>query len=291
MSLLSSRLGLLGPMLLVVLTMSLSANALGWSRYGHETTGYLAMRHLTPEAKAQIDAILGEETLGSVGAWADQVRGDRRETAPYHYVNGPRDELHPSHEDLHLPQGTVYTAILMYRDQLLDESLSDEQRKEALKFLVHFVSDIHQPLHTGFADDLGGNRFEVVYRDEPFNIHRYWDLNIIEPRLDRFSSAEYAAYLDNSFSDDEKNLWITQTDPEPWVVESRRYLFAGLYPVPQRYEFDSGRVRTEPVPVMDDTYREVWMPAAELQLTRSGLRLAGMLNEVFAQSATQSATQ
>lgn len=283
MPLIVSRLGLAGLMLCIILTTTLSSTAQGWSRYGHETTGHLAERYLTPEAKAQVDALLGEETLGSVGAWADQVRGDRRETAPFHYVNGPRDQLHPSHDDLHLPQGTVYTAILMYRDQLVDNTLSFEQRKEALKFLVHFVSDIHQPLHTGFADDLGGNRFEVIYRDETFNIHRYWDLNIIEPRLDRFSSKQYAAYLDSSFSEDEKTLWISQTDPKPWVVESRRFLFAGLYPVPQRYEYDSGRTRQDPVPVMDDTYRDVWMPSAELQLARSGLRLAGILNEVFAQ--------
>lgn len=283
MPLICAHYGLRGLTFVLMLCLGGLSTAHGWSRYGHETTGHLAERYLTPEAKAQVDALLGEETLGSVGAWADQVRGDRRDTAPYHYVNGPRDQLHPSHDDLHLPQGTVYTAILMYRDQLLDPTLSAEQRKEALKFLVHFVSDIHQPLHTGFADDLGGNRFEVIYRDEPFNIHRYWDLNIIEPRLDRFSSKEYAAYLDNSFSADEKNLWIRQTDPKPWVVESRRYLFAGLYPVPQLYEYDSGRIRQEPIPVMDDTYREVWMPAAELQLARSGLRLAGILNEVFAQ--------
>ncbi len=256
-------------------------SAWGWSRYAHETTGHLAERHLSDEAKAAVAALLGEESLGSVGAWADQVRGDRRDTAPYHYVNGPRDQLHPSHEDLHLPQGTVYTAILMYRDQLTDPSLSKDQRMEALKFLVHFVGDIHQPLHTGFGDDRGGNLFEVIYRDEPFNIHRYWDLNVIEPRLDQLNSKEYAAYLDQAYSSDEKALWITQTDPEPWVVEARRYIFSGLYPVPQRYEYDSGRERTQPIPVMDDTYREVWMPVAELQLARSGLRLAGILNEVF----------
>ncbi len=259
------------------------SNAHAWSRYGHEAIGYLAERHLTPEASAFVEELLGEETLGSVAAWADQVRGDRRDTAPYHYVNGPRDRLVPREEDLHLPQGTVYTAILMYQDQLMDEDLSRDARIEALKFLVHFVGDVHQPLHTGFADDLGGNRFQVIYRDEPFNIHRYWDLNIIEPRLDRLSSSAYAAYLDEVFATAQKTLWISQTDPKPWVTEARRYLFAGLYPVPQRYEYDSGRDRTEPVPVMDETYREVWMPTAEIQIARAGLRLAGILNGLAAQ--------
>jgi len=258
-----------------------SGNANAWSRYAHETVGYLAQIHLSEQAKAEVEAILGEESLGSVGAWADQVRGDRRDTAPFHYVNGPRDQLHPTDEDLHLPQGNVYTAILMYRDQLLDSDLSQQEREEALKFLVHFVGDIHQPLHTGFGDDRGGNTFGVIYKDEPFNLHRYWDLNVIEPRLDRLSSKEYAAYLDGSYSPDQKALWIEQTDPLPWVVEARRYLFAGLYPVPQVYESESGRTRDEPIPVMDDTYREVWMPVAEIQLARSGLRLAGILNEVF----------
>ncbi len=258
-----------------------SNSAQAWSRYGHETIGHLAERHLSPEAREAVDALLGDESLGSVAAWADQVRPERRDTAPYHYVSGPRGVLIPRHEDLHLPQGTVYTAILMYRDQLLDASLDRSTRIEALKFLVHFVGDVHQPLHTGFADDLGGNRFEVIYRNEPFNIHRYWDLNIIEPRLDTFNSKEYAAYLDDQFSQVEKDLWIAQDDPEPWVVESRRFLFAGLYPVPQQYEYESGKMRADPIPVMDDTYRSVWMPSAEVQIARAGLRLAGLLNAVF----------
>ncbi|HEY7905457.1 MAG TPA: S1/P1 nuclease [Wenzhouxiangella sp.] len=261
--------------------LALASSAFGWSRYTHETTGYLAERHLTAEARAAVAELLGDESLGSVAAWADRVRPDRRDTAPYHYVNGPRDQLHPSHEDLHLPQGTVYTAILMYQDQLKDESLSKQQRAEALKFLVHFVGDIHQPLHTAFGDDRGGNDFDVIYRNESFNIHRYWDLNVVEPRLDQFTSQEYARYLDASFSEAEKALWIEQTDPEPWVIEARRYVFAGLYPVPQLYTYDSGRERTEAIPVMDDTYREVWMPVAEVQLTRAGLRLAGILNQLF----------
>ena len=244
----------LGCFVVGLLLCVVTSPAGAWSRYGHEAIGHLAALHLSEEAQSAVDELLGEDTLGSVAAWADQVRPDRRDTAPYHYVNGPRDALEPRHEDLHLPQGTVYTAILMYRDQLLDPSLDRATRIEALKFFVHFVGDVHQPLHTGFADDLGGNRFSVVYRDEPFNIHRYWDLNIIEPRLDELSSKEYAAYLDNTFSSAEKALWITQTDPKPWVTEARRYLFAGLYPVPQTYTFDSGRERSELIPVMDDAY-------------------------------------
>lgn len=281
MSQYTSRTNLYRTMACFVCGLALASSAFGWSRYTHEATGYLAERHLTAEAQVAVAELLGDESLGSVAAWADRVRPDRRDTAPYHYVNGPRDKLHPSHEDLHLPQGTVYTAILMYQDQLKDESLSSEQHAEALKFLVHFVGDIHQPLHTAFGDDRGGNDFSVIYRNESFNIHRYWDLSVVEPRLDQFTSQEYARYLDASFSEAEKALWIEQTDPEPWVIEARRYVFAGLYPVPQLYTYDSGRERTEAIPVMDDTYREVWMPVAEIQLARAGLRLAGILNELF----------
>jgi len=258
------------------------SESLGWSRYAHETSGHLAEIHLSAEAQTAVEALLGDDSLGEVAAWADRVRGDRRDTAPYHYVNGPRDQLRPSHDDLHLPQGTAYTAVLKYQQALSDDNLPRQTRIEALKFLVHFVGDIHQPLHTGFADDRGGNDFEVIYRDEPYNLHRYWDLNVIEPRLDRFSAREYADHLNRSYSDAQKALWITQTDPKPWVTEARRYIFAGLYPVPRHGEHEGGQQRTTPVPIMDETYRDVWMPAAELQLARSGLRLAGILNEVFA---------
>ena len=268
-------------LLIVVWSMPIS-QAFGWSRYAHETSGHLAQLHLTAEAQAGVEALLGDESLGEVAAWADRVRGDRRDTAPYHYVNGPRDQLRPRHEDLHLPQGTVYTAVLKYRQALGDESLTQQERMEALKFLVHFVGDIHQPLHTGFGDDRGGNDFEVVYRDEPYNLHRYWDLNVIEPRLDRFSSTEYAHFLNEAYSEAEKALWLTQTDPQPWVVEARRYIFSGLYPVPRRSDHNSGQQSAALTAVMDDAYREVWMSTAELQLARSGLRLAGILNEVFA---------
>lgn len=272
------RFAYLASLLSLVFLLLSSSPAQAWSRFGHEVAGHLAYHDLSPAARAAVADLLGEETLASVGSWADQVRNERPETAPMHFMNGPIDVLVPSEADFALAQGNVYSAILGYSQMLVDASLPRIERVEALKFLVHFVADLHQPLHVGFLEDRGANDVPVLYRGEVINLHRYWDNEIFDgPRL-RFNSREYAAVLLARFGDHERAAWAEKSNPRDWVIEARRYIFNGLYPKPRS---DVTSAEYGPIPVIDDSYAEVWLPLAERQLARAGARLAWTLNQLF----------
>ncbi len=272
--------------LVVAALLLVSAQALAWSSYGHETVGHLAEKDLTPNARLAVSSLLDGQTLAQVGSWADQVRPDRPETFPLHFVNGPLDEVVPLDTDLNLPQGTVYTAVLGYSHILADANQPREDRVEALKFLIHFLADLHQPLHSGFLEDRGGNDEPVIYRGEVINLHRYWDHDIFADRQAGFDSRELAAVLRFQYGQHDRRAWA-MSSPREWVVEARELIFSGLYPrrrsgvlsavppteVPQEV--------AEPIAVMDDSYRRVWQPVAELQLARAGARLAATLNAIF----------
>ncbi len=255
-----------------------SSTAHAWSRFGHEVVGHLAEQELSPPARAAVAALLDGETLASVGAWADEVRPQRPDTAPLHYLNGPIDRLIPGASDFASPRGNVYSAVLGYSARLVEPSVPQHERVEALKFLVHFVADLHQPLHVGFREDRGANDFAVVYRDRLINLHRYWDNEIFDEPREQLGSHAYAAWLLAHFSDDDRTRWVTLAAPRDWVIEARRLLFNGLYPRPRS---DAGQAAHPQIAVIDESYIEVWRPVAERQLARAGARLAWTLNQLF----------
>lgn len=269
----------------LMFTAVLSAPAGAWSSHGHRVVGHLAEFELTDTAREQVRELLGDDrNLGDVGPWADWVRDDRPATAPLHYINGPTDRLVPREADFALEQGNVYSAILGYAHRLADTERSERERREALKFLVHFIGDVHQPLHAGFAEDRGGNTIAAVHRGELANLHRYWDHDILEPRRARYAPEAHAGRLHGIFPDSMREQWRRSTDPRDWVIEARGYVFAGLYPLSRTDEpvdeIDG------PLPVLDEAYREVWLPVAERQLARAGARLATTLNALFEDGAS-----
>ncbi|TVR94228.1 MAG: hypothetical protein EA418_10695 [Wenzhouxiangellaceae bacterium] len=264
--------------LITLALLLLPALAWPWGRYGHEVIGYLAMQDLSAEARAGVAALLGDDDLARIGSWADEVRPERPETGPLHFVNGPVDALMPREENFALAQGNVYSAILGFAPRVVDAELSDSERREALKFLVHFIGDLHQPLHAGFAEDRGGNSIPVLYRGAWLNLHRYWDIEILDTRRERFDASGLAAILHHRFSDAERADWAGEFNVRAWVVEARAYLFNGLYPMPRN---DHGAGEEGPTMVLDESYREVWLPVAERQLARAGARLAAGLNALF----------
>ena len=265
--------------LLVALALLLVApHALGWGRFGHEITGHLAFYELSESARTAVEELLEGDSLARATLWADEVRPDRPATAPFHYINGPTDRLAPTAANWNLARGTVHSAILGYAGILADHERSRDERREALKFLIHFIGDLHQPLHAGFAEDRGGNDIPVVYRGELINLHRYWDSGILEAYSQRHSSAEYAAILFDRHSNDERQRWANNDDPRQWVLESRSLIFSGLYPPPRT---DQGAIVEGPVGVINESYKQVWQPVAEQQLARAGSRIARTLNLIF----------
>ena len=171
---------LLVPVL--VLLLALPTPAWAWGRLGHRVIAKLAERHLSDRAKAEIKALLEPgESLADCSTWADEHRRELPKTAPWHYVDVPLDE--PRYDDRFAGddprKGYIVPRIRELKATLKDPSKSVEERRFALRFLVHLVEDLHEPLHVGENKDKGGNNLQVRFFDRGSNLHSVWDSGII----------------------------------------------------------------------------------------------------------------
>lgn len=272
--------------LVVLLCLGVASPAFAWSGLGHRLVGELAQRHLSPEASAQVAMLLqgeAEPTLAGVANWADTLRNDDpprfKATSRWHYINakGGGCGFDPARDCS--DGGCVVSAIEAQRAILADDTQPREVRRDALKFIVHFVGDIHQPMHAGDRDDAGGNRFQVSLRTdlEPeayardkyargvmgTNLHAVWDYYLLgESRL---SLQQYAQRLDAL-------PWppaaeTSKLDPIGWAGESCSLIVASdIYPLQHK---------------MDQRYIAQWRPVAERRVRLAGWRLAELLNETL----------
>jgi hypothetical protein len=163
------------PVVLVASVLgSVPPSALAWGKAGHRVVATLAMSLLTPEARAQVTDLLGPNvTLAEIATWADEVRTSRPNTGPWHYVNIPREATtHNAARDC--ARGCVVSAIEQSLRLLQDASKDRAVREEALRWVVHFVADLHQPLHA-LAEDRGGNDVLSPFMVRQTNLHRLWD--------------------------------------------------------------------------------------------------------------------
>jgi hypothetical protein len=156
------RLSTMRKLLLVVLATALfSTFGWGWSRDGHRIIAKVAEDHLDETTKVMIQSLIGNNHLSSVASWADDVRRERRETGPWHYVNIPLGGTYNAAHDC-APPGCNVGKIAELLKVLTDKAAPREKRAEALKFLVHFVGDIHQPMHAA-KEAAGGNGIRVLF--------------------------------------------------------------------------------------------------------------------------------
>src|SRR5438270_9781652 len=164
--------------------IAIAVALISWGVLGHRTVGLIAERHLTPKAKAAVQSLLGSETLEQVSTWADEIRSDPayKNAAPWHYINLPlgltRQQFDKEVTGMTSPN--VYEALLRMEHDLTAPGTSREQKVVALKFIVHFVGDIHQPMHVSRAEDQGGNKIQVNYEGKGTNLHALWDSRLIE---------------------------------------------------------------------------------------------------------------
>lgn len=240
--------------------------ARGWSGFGHELIAELAERQLSAETRAAALSLLGDEadSLASVAGWADQVRDlpEYRWSVPMHFVNFPRGECR--YQPLRDCAGgaCVVGAVQRFRAELADTSLPREQRVQALKFLVHFVGDIHQPLHCGYAHDRGGNTYQINVDGEGSNLHRVWDHFLLASHgRDRpaFLAALSAEPLPEA----------GDFDPVSWAENSCRIVGEeGFYPKRRK---------------LGSAYFERFAPLADARMRLAAARLAATLEAAFAQ--------
>ena len=161
--------------------MALFCNlARAWGEDGHRIIATLAEAQLTPTARKELNRLLALEpgqTLASISTWADGHRSPT--TAPWHYLNFPRGycSYQPERD---CPDGRCIVGAIDRQLESLRTAGDDEKRLTALKYLVHFMGDIHQPLHAGYGDDRGGNSYQLQAFMRGSNLHAFWDSGLIK---------------------------------------------------------------------------------------------------------------
>lgn len=194
--------------------------AFAWGQNGHRVTGAIAEQHLTPAARQQTGALLGPESLAEASTWADEMRSDpapfwQTTANPFHYVTVPTGKTYSQAGAP--PEGDAVTALTRFRATLRDPRASLAEKQLALRFIVHIVGDLHQPLHAGNGSDRGGNDHKVTFGGEQTNLHSVWDTGLVEQQ--NLSYSEMAAWLGSKITPQMAASWNT-ADPLVWITES-----------------------------------------------------------------------
>lgn len=223
--------------------------------------------------------LLGSDDLASVSTWADEIRNERPETFGWHFVdipwnavgfseardcNGPEGHRQRDQD----PQSCVVDRILIFRQILGYRSASKSARQEALKFLIHFVADIHQPMHA-IAESRGGNNIEITEfgirtcGHRPCNLHSLWDIGLIEHQ--RRPEPDYVEHLERLITQQGLQRYPLGT-PADWANESFRL---------------AHRVWLVDGSDADEEYYRKNIDVLDRQMALAGLRLAAMLNQTL----------
>jgi len=254
----------------VAALLSVSIFLLSWGATGHRTVGKIAENHLTANAQAGVMDLLGSETLSQASTWADEVRGQEayRQTAPWHYINLPLGLSYAEFEKTvtGMTQPNVYNALLEQERLIADPSVTKDKKTEALKFIVHFVGDLHQPMHVSREEDKGGNTIQLNYEGQGTNLHAVWDSKLIDHEgLDY----ELLAHKVDQAIPAQITQW--QSDPVvKWLWESYE-ASSKLYS-----EVDAMKSRA-----IGQEYYEAHIDIIGQRLEQAGIRLAGVLNSLF----------
>lgn len=253
---------------LIVFSFSIS-DSFAWGQTGHRVVGKVSEKYLNSKTKKAIRAVLGNESVAMASNWADFIKSEPSYDYlnSWHYVNIPsgltRDAVIEE-----LTQDTVanaYNRLLFLKNELKsNKDLTLGTKKLYLRILIHLVGDIHQPMHVGRAEDQGGNKIKVYWFGEPTNLHRLWDEQLVAYQLLGFT--EYTTAI--NFSTKQERKILQNAAPADWVYESYE-LASELYKGVNAEDRLSYRYNYDYVEMMN------------AQLLKGGVRLAGILNEIF----------
>lgn len=256
-----------GVILLIVFSF-FSQQTFAWGVTGHRVVAEIAERHLSKKAKKNIKKLMGKEPLAFWANWADFIKSDTswRHASKWHYVNIPGNL---SKEDFleslsNVKVENLYSQIKALQAQLKDKNITVADKNTALRFLIHMVGDLGQPLHVGREEDQGGNRINVSWFGTSSNLHQVWDEKLVD--FQQWSYTEYATVL-NVESKNQITQW--QNMPlEDWFYES--YVVANKI-----YDNAAGNTK------LRYEYNYFFVHDMNTQLLKTGVRLAKMLNDIF----------
>jgi hypothetical protein len=310
--------------LLLFVVVSLPAPARAWGCEGHQVVAILAEKHLNPRALAMAKKILadgpidpglsryckegGTDPLADASTWPDDIRSIRPEASPWHYIDIPRGTTLPDVEKFCDPkEGCVTRAITDQLTVLRSANSDPQKRADALRFLIHFVGDLHQPLHAITNNDQGGNCVPVAFFDalpqvrnpqsESYapNLHGVWDTNILERATTGKTVGQVAADLDQSFRS-KMAAWQKGTaNVDDWARESYRLAMKDVYgklpvripvetPQPITSCADDNHISTRMLKLNEhlvEPYQDMGVPIIRQRLAQAGARLAMLLNQLW----------
>jgi hypothetical protein len=257
-----------GRLVALLTAVSLATAPLfGWGRDGHRLIAAIATQYLTSQTRSSIESLLEPgETPESVSTWADEIRNARQETSTWHYINIPVTERRGDWKRFCPDSGCVPSIVLAMAAKLKDTRLSRAERAEALKFLIHFVGDLHQPLHAGDRGDRGGNDVPVVFLGRAGNLHSLWDTSLLAWAIEREPSLKDRLISPVSGSGQKQ---LSRGSIADWAWQSRDLARDVAYAF----------LPSERPAKLEADYGGKALPSIELQLRRAGLRLARLLND------------
>lgn len=297
--------------------------AFPWGCEGHRTVALVALDQLTPHARAMASNLLqGEPSDASLrrfcghsdlppfadlSTWADDIREKRKETAPWHFVDVPlgvtRDRMYDA---CPVATGCVTSALRGQLDVLRSGSSANAQKSEALMFVIHFVGDLHQPLHAATNNDRGGNCVPVAFftqepkespNGENFrpNLHGVWDTDLVERVSKEHEPAKFASELTAEFNSDIHSWKQQPINLDDWAWDSHQLAQGIVYgdlaekialeaPVPVESCADDNHVAKRLFQLhekIDERYLQDASPVIRQQLAKAGTRLAMLLNQIW----------
>lgn len=251
---------------LITFSLTLSQNSWAWGKTGHRVVGEIASKYLTKNSKNEVQKILNGHSMAEVSNFLDNIKSDPKERydtlRPYHYVSIP-DGMKYGDTNVN-PKGDAIQGINIAIKKLKSKQLNAEDEAFYLKILIHLVGDIHQPLHVGRAEDLGGNKIHFNWFGKSTNLHVVWDTQMINDKL--YSYTELTNII-NFTTSQEVQKWQSNSIDE-WTQECLK-LREGIY------EFDETEKQWE----YKYTYNH-WDEVKQ-QLLKGGVRLAGILNDIY----------
>jgi hypothetical protein len=241
----------------------LIGQAWAWGQTGHRVVGLVAEQHLTHKARKKVARVLQHNSLAEVSTWMDEIKSDAafNHTHDWHWVtipDGMKYEMVPKN-----PKGDLVMKLDEFVQALKSHKLSAAQEQEYVKYLVHLVGDLHQPLHVGGKDDAGGNGVRLQWFGQSSNLHRVWDSDMIDGK--DLSFTELARFVGEA-SPAQKQEWQKGTIHD-WAYgmmpyRTQVYNFPADGKLSYRYSYEN-------------------FDTVELLLLQGGIRLAGILNQIY----------
>ncbi|WP_127132801.1 S1/P1 nuclease [Pseudoflavitalea rhizosphaerae] len=256
-------------LLLAAILFYFPLHSMAWGVLGHRIVAEIANSYLTNKARKQIQRILGNESMAMTSNWPDFIKSDTsfNYLSPWHYIN-LREGLTEAAIELRLKQDTTvnaYTKIGWLTEQLKDRELPVDKKLMYLRLLIHLVGDVHQPMHVGRFEDLGGNRIRVQWFNSPTNLHVIWDEKLID--FQQLSYTEYVKAI-NHTTKEQRKAWQAESTSR-WIIDSyniAQQLYAEITSSDQKLSY---RYNFDHVKTLND------------QLLKGGVHLAGLLNQIF----------